>query len=347
MKRIISLLLVLMLIPALVLPVSADSSAFADVPATHWANGAVERAYADRILNGTGVDEKGARLFSPEKSLTTAEFIAILTRAFYADELASADAAKVKDAYGSDWFAVNLYVADLHMLRDGCNSQPTEAISRFDMAQVILNLMLDKLGYYVLPEADALNKTITEIADFHTVPYDYGYAVAYSFHEGIIKGVDAVGTFDGQSSMNRGQAATVYCRLADKLSAAAAKAEEELPSIREDVLKLVNEERAAVGLPALILDDTLCEAAQIRAAEVKVYFSHDRPDGSECFSVLADLGYYYRAAGENIASGQRDAEMVMEDWVNSPGHYANIIDVDFGRIGIGYYEGAWVQLVSD
>lgn len=113
------------------------------------------------------------------------------------------------------------------------------------------------------------------------------------------------------------------------------------------VLKLVNQERAANGMSALTLDATLTDEAMQRAAEIAVYFSHDRPLGS---SVLNSINHAY---GENIAAGQGSPESVMQSWMNSAGHRENILRdwMSYTRtdgIGIGcfYLNGAyyWVQL---
>lgn len=118
------------------------------------------------------------------------------------------------------------------------------------------------------------------------------------------------------------------------------------------VLAKVNEYRAAVGKPALVLDKNLCIAATIRALELGYSdeFSHDRPNGSSCFTVLDEIGYTAYAAGENIASGYKTAADVSQGWKDSQGHYENMISDEFGKIGIGlvktdqYY---WVQMFSD
>lgn len=108
-----------------------------------------------------------------------------------------------------------------------------------------------------------------------------------------------------------------------------------------DVLKLVNKERKAAGLGALKMDESLLETAMLRAAETVVLFSHTRPDSSECFTANNKL------VGENIAKGSSSAQGVMEQWMNSEGHRANILCEDFKGIGIGcfVYNGYyyWVQ----
>lgn len=107
------------------------------------------------------------------------------------------------------------------------------------------------------------------------------------------------------------------------------------------VFSLVNSERAKYGLSPLTYDSTLQEAADIRAVEIKSLFSHTRPNGQSCFTALDEVGYSYRKAGENIAYGQRSAKEVMDAWMNSEGHRANILG-DYDYIGIGVYESGGV-----
>lgn len=114
-------------------------------------------------------------------------------------------------------------------------------------------------------------------------------------------------------------------------------------SLAYQVLDAVNAERAAVGLGPLSMDEDLMEAAMQRAAETVVHFSHTRPDGRTCFTVSS------KANGENIASGSSTAAGVMDQWMNSEGHRANILDGSWNSIGIGCYRANngvtyWVQL---
>lgn len=110
------------------------------------------------------------------------------------------------------------------------------------------------------------------------------------------------------------------------------------------VVELVNAERAKAGLSALTLDLTASQAAQVRAAEIRSSFSHTRPNGKNCFTALAEAGVEYRAAGENIAAGQRTPEEVVTAWMNSEGHRKNILGSQFTAIGVGYLEGGyWTQ----
>ncbi len=116
-----------------------------------------------------------------------------------------------------------------------------------------------------------------------------------------------------------------------------------------DVLKRVNKERLKKNLQPLATFKKFQSAADVRASEVTSYFSHTRPNGTSCFTVLNEKKIPYGAAGENIAAGYRTSSEVMKGWMNSPGHKQNILTPQFTHIGIGYAAGGsygtgWVQL---
>ena len=110
-----------------------------------------------------------------------------------------------------------------------------------------------------------------------------------------------------------------------------------------EVLKIMNKKRAAKKLPPLKMDKGLLKAGMQRGAELTLYFNHTRPNGEGCFSVFPQ-DY---TMGENIAAGQGSPSDVMEAWMNSPGHRANIMNPDFEAVGVGAVslngEQYWVQ----
>lgn len=122
-------------------------------------------------------------------------------------------------------------------------------------------------------------------------------------------------------------------------------------SYAEEVLRLVNVERSKAGLSPLTTNTTLKAAADKRAQETAVSFSHTRPNGSKFSTVLQEYGISYRTAGENIAYGQRTPQDVVNAWMNSPGHRANILNSNFNKIGIGVYQSNgviyWSQLFTN
>lgn len=116
-----------------------------------------------------------------------------------------------------------------------------------------------------------------------------------------------------------------------------------------EVVRLINEEREKAGLFPLTVNVQAAEAAQVRAREIETVFSHTRPDGTSFVTALKEAGAVYRGAGENIAYGQRTPEQVMEVWMNSQGHRANILNPSFTSVGVGHYQNSrgvsyWTQL---
>ncbi|MBH5319178.1 SCP-like extracellular [Paenibacillus sp. GSMTC-2017] len=122
----------------------------------------------------------------------------------------------------------------------------------------------------------------------------------------------------------------------------------ETGTMQNQVVTLVNQERAKAGLPALQTDALLNKVATEKARDMDVnnYFSHTSPTYGSPFDMMRTFGVKYNSAGENIASGQRTAAQVMNDWMNSPGHKANIMNKSFTKIGVGYVNGEWVQMFT-
>ena len=122
-------------------------------------------------------------------------------------------------------------------------------------------------------------------------------------------------------------------------------------SFVRQVVNLVNQERAKAGLSPVTADTSIQAAAQVRAKEIEKSFSHTRPDGSSFSTALTQQGVTYRGSGENIAWGQKTPEQVMNGWMNSDGHRANILNKNFTKIGVGYHQNAsgtnyWTQLFT-
>lgn len=124
-----------------------------------------------------------------------------------------------------------------------------------------------------------------------------------------------------------------------------------IKSVEEQVLKIVNQERSKAGLRPLQMDWELQRVARTKSQDMarNAYFSHQSPTYGSPFDMMKSFGIKYRSAGENIASGQRTPQEVMDAWMNSSGHRANILKADFTHIGVGYFEGGqyghmWTQM---
>ena len=136
--------------------------------------------------------------------------------------------------------------------------------------------------------------------------------------------------------------------------------EEARSGYAEEMLRLVNNEREKAGATPLELDDTLTEAANIRAKEICEVFDHTRPNGENFRSLLDEMDVDSSYTGENINKGTFEApESAMELWMSSETHKRNILNPNYKYIGIGYvFESEsngvfddtvshWVQIFSD
>lgn len=109
-----------------------------------------------------------------------------------------------------------------------------------------------------------------------------------------------------------------------------------------EVVRLTNIERAAAGRPALVLDPAVQAAAAAHSADQAATgrMSHTGSDGSSAGARLTRAGYAWRTWGENVAYGQRSPQEVVDAWMGSSGHRANILNAAFTTIGVGAVTGA-------
>ena len=215
-KRMISLILSLTLL--LSLSVSAFAAApttqshFTDVPTSHWAYTQIERAYSDGVIAGTaGNAANYTGVFSPSGTLTEAQFVTIMTRAFFNEEL---EAAKKVVGSNAKWYAAAQKVAEDQHLLTFVQGKMDAPITRYDMAAIMTNIMSAK-EFPGRPDVTEIEETYNKIADFKSIPNSYQVSVASVFAMGLIAGTDSKGTFSGSSYMNRAQAAVVYGRMKD------------------------------------------------------------------------------------------------------------------------------------
>lgn len=122
-------------------------------------------------------------------------------------------------------------------------------------------------------------------------------------------------------------------------------------SIENQVLQIVNQERSKQGLQPLTLNWELSRVAKIKSQDMRDrnYFNHQSPTYGSPFDMMRNFGISYKSAGENIAAGQRTPQEVMNSWMNSSGHRANILSSSYTQLGIGYVAGGsygtyWTQM---
>lgn len=116
----------------------------------------------------------------------------------------------------------------------------------------------------------------------------------------------------------------------------------------KEVVRLVNIERTKNGFSSLTYDWELSRVARYKSQDMKDnnYFSHTSPTYGSPFQMMKNFGITYKTAGENIAMGYKTPEAVVNGWMNSSGHRANILNSSFTRIGVGYVPNGhyWTQM---
>lgn len=200
MKKRLSLLLALVFCLGLVPFASADNSPFSDVPSDHWAYDAVMETYNDGVMTGTATG-----VFSPSGKLSMAQFVTVLTRAFYNDDV-------VNSTREGAWPNQNYDAAEKHNLFAGLTRWGGDIeVTREVMAQMMYNVMIDK--GLVLPSVEELSGTISNIPDNSSVDDAFQTAVATCYYWDLLSGTDPSGSFSPKGLINRAQAAVIYVRL--------------------------------------------------------------------------------------------------------------------------------------
>lgn len=168
------------------------------------------------------------------------------------------------------------------------------------------------------------------------VPGDTMWKIAVKYNVGTSELLKANPAIKNPSLIYPGQGLTIPTLSKD------------VASFEEQVIKLTNNKRAENGLPPLKANWELSRVARYKSddmAKLK-YFSHTSPTYGDPGKMIKNFGISYRTMGENIAMGQRTPEEVVNAWMNSAGHRANILNKAFTEIGVGFSQNGyyWTQM---
>ena len=200
MKKKLSLLLACVLCLGLMPCAYADNNPFNDVAPGFWAYDDIMETYNDGVMTGTA-----SGVFSPSGKLNMAQFVTVLTRAFYNNDV-------VNSTREGAWPNQNYNAAEKHNLFAGLTRWGSDIeVTREVMAQMMYNVMVDKS--VVLPNDTEIQATINKIPDIAAVDDNYRTAVAVCYYWELLAGVDAQGTFAPKGVLNRAQTAVIYTRL--------------------------------------------------------------------------------------------------------------------------------------
>ena len=204
-KRILSAALALALSLSLAVPAFAEEeSPFDDVPLDHWAIEAIRQAAEEYIVSGMDYQN-----FAPDAPLTSAQFVTIITRAFYWRELRAIEEAEEEVREDWTWYVHNRETAEQAGLMEGVGVEDWDApMTRYQMAAMLYNVVVDK--ELALPDKATLEAV--EITDWDQVPEEFQEAVSTAYAMGLLSGMED-GSFAGDQTLTRAQAAVVYTKL--------------------------------------------------------------------------------------------------------------------------------------
>ena len=241
MKKLMCMILLLALgLSIVTTPALASSGvSFSDVPSTHWAYGSIQTMADMGIVGGVG----GGK-FDPNGKVSTAQFAAMVVRAFYADEQEG------RTSNVDKWWAVSMSIAqDRNLVREttagktyktdnetGAESWNIAAVeapmTRADMA-IVLTYTMDRQGM-AAPSAAELEATRAKIADYNTIADNYKDAVTIAYNRGLLKGVDSKGSFNPNGQLTRAEACAVLERMLQQMGMIESKPADTTPSTPVD-----------------------------------------------------------------------------------------------------------------
>lgn len=343
-KTTIIIILVLLLLTSNI-SLADKSISFKDISPTDWYNNTVTF-----LVKRGGIAGYPDGSFKPNNAITKAEFIKTLVLS-----LGLSDIKYVEGHWANGYIEK---AEDINIIEKDWLKDIDKPISRYEMARVISNTLTYKKES--TPSDIAKYKEL--ITDFDKIPSTYNgetngkslnECVLEAFTKGIVTGYPN-GTFQGGQTLTRAEASAVIVRVLDNSSRVMPEIKAIL-SFEEEVLRLVNIERNNASLNSLTLSKDLSKVALLKSEDMAMfnYFDHNSPNYGSPFEMMTEMGISYRSAGENIAKGYLTSEMVVEAWMNSPGHRANILSSLFSKMGVGVYQADiksiiyWTQMFTN
>ncbi|MFC5529775.1 CAP domain-containing protein [Cohnella yongneupensis] len=187
----------------------------------------------------------------------------------------------------------------------GCGRQVKENVMRTHVSSVVTNLPVNK---HVVQSNDTLWK------------------ISQQYHVSVDQLLSANPSIASDATIYPNQTITI-------------PSNQSLAGYESQVLALTNQKRAQAGLPPCAgTDANLNRSARAKSEDMATqnYFAHDSPTYGDPFAMMRNFGVQYNSAGENIAMGQPTPQAVVDAWMNSPGHRANIMNGTFTHLGVGY-----------
>lgn len=325
------------LVLAFVLVFSAFSSEvqaasnFKDVSENYWAYPAIKELTDEQIILGY---TDGT--FKPHAAVTRAQSAMFIVRALDIPTTEYANPGFSDVSTKTSGYAEIAALVDMGVLSKAKKFNPSEPATRGQMAKM-------------LALAFELKGTSNKTNNFKDVSVNNSFypfinaLVANGVTEGTA--IDRFGTYD---NVTRVQMAVFIKKILDLNEAPPANGLPAVPTvpaanekIMDEIVVLINKERAKVGAPALKVHEGVEDIALIKSKDMvdNNYFAHESPTLGLYSDLLKKAGISYRAAGENLVAGYTTAESAVNAWMNSPGHKENLLNPVYTHTGVGTYTG--------
>lgn len=351
-----TILTVTLLLTVVIQPVQAAT--FKDVPKNHWAYESINVISNKGIINGYVNGN-----FAPNDRITraqSAKIVALAIQAKPTDDYTPS----FKDVSKTNTFYNHIRaLTQREIFHNGTAFNPNDSLTRGQMAKIIArsyNIILDDndlIHFKDVPESNGFHPYITAIAEIGITKTKEG--TSFLPNEPVTRAQMAAfiqRAMEFQSKLETGE---VYYdktqkRYIDKNYSIPAPPEtDSAQTISDQTIKLVNKNRQQQNLAALQHDKKLSAIAQKKAEDManNNYFAHVSPTYGSVGNMLDHFNYNWTSYGENIAKGYKSPDTVVDDWMQSPGHRANILQSKFQNIGSGYATDPngttyWVHLFS-
>ncbi|MCG7343964.1 S-layer homology domain-containing protein [Sporosarcina sp. ACRSL] len=336
----------------------AQAASFTDVPKSHWAHDPIDVISDLGIING--YPDGTYKLNQPVTRAQAAKIVALATKTKPTHSF-TPDFKDVTPAHGS--YDHIRALTERGIFNNGEAFNPNASLTRGQMAKIITlayNIIVDdndEISFSDVKKINGYHSYITTIAELGITTTAQGGE--FKPNDPVSRAHMAAFIHRAIEFDNKRKTGEIYYDQAQRKYVEKVYSIPEPPPAQMDeslavqTINLVNKERQQQNLATLKQDDELSAIAQIKAEDMAKnnYFAHNSPTYGTVGNMLDQFGYDWMGYGENIAKGYTTAETVVQGWMESPGHRANILQSHFTNIGTGYATDQngttyWVHMFS-
>lgn len=326
------------------------AAGFKDVPSSHWAYQSITNLTNAKIINGYS-----DHTYKPETQVTRAQAAKILAVALQTP-LTTTYKPSYTDVPSSHWAYKEIAtLSEKGIFSNALKFNPNSPLTRAEMSKILTKgyrIIVDNNHEVTFKDVSSTGWDYPYITTLAEVEISTGYSPLYYkpsmqvTRAQIAVFLDRAMIFD----QKRNSGVIQYDAINKNYTDSSISVDNETA---KQTARLVNLERAKLGLSAFALDDQLSKIATFKAEDMNKndYFAHKSPIYGDPWDMAEHFNYSYRSFGENIAYGQQTPEEVVRAWMNSPGHKANILSKSYTNIGAGIAINAqgrlyWVHMFS-